>query len=155
MKYFFHQNSHTQPTEQSNTTLYPSSGWMPPSGQDPFLESYRSTIIHNTLKECKKNNKKQFKKKLKKEELTAITTLRNNKDIVIKPADKGGNIVIMNREDYIKEGLRQLSDHNHYELLNEDPTLNYNNQIHQVLQQAVNLEIIDEKMKKNTIQQST
>ena len=57
----------------------------------------------------------------------------------------------MNREDYIKEGLRQLSDHNHYEVLNEDPTLNYNNQIHQVLQQAVNLEIIDEKMKKHYI----
>ena len=54
----------------------------------------------------------------------------------------------MNREDYIKEGLRQLSDHNHYEVLNEGPTLNYNNQIHQVLQQAVNLDIIDEKMKK-------
>ena len=54
----------------------------------------------------------------------------------------------MNREDYIEEGLRQLSDHNHYEVLNEDPALNYNNQIHQVLWQAVNLEIIDEKIKK-------
>ena len=33
----------------------------------------------------------------------------------------------MNRDDYIKEGLRQLSDHNQYELLEEDPTQNYNN----------------------------
>ena len=120
----------------------------PPSGQDPFVESYRSTIIHNTLKEIKKNDKKQFKKNLKKEELAAINTLRNNKDIVIKPADKGGNRVILNREDYIKEGLRQLSDENHYEELNDNPILIYNNQIHQTLQQAVNLEIIDEKMKK-------
>ena len=54
----------------------------------------------------------------------------------------------MNRDYYIKEGLRQVSDHNHYKLLEEDPTQNYNNQIYQVLQQAVNLEIIDEKMKK-------
>ena len=54
----------------------------------------------------------------------------------------------MNREDYIKEGLRQLSDDNYYEELNDDPTVIYNNQIHQTLQQAVNLEIIDEKMKK-------
>ena len=61
----------------------------------------------------------------------------------------------MNRKAHIKEGLRQLPDHNHYEVLNEDPTLNYNNQIHQVLQQAVNLDIIDEKMKKNIIQQNT
>ena len=88
LKYFFHHNNYTQPTKQNNTTIYPSSGWTPPSGQDPFLESYRSTIIHITLKEIKKNNKKHFKKHLKKEELAAITTLRNNKDIVIKPADK-------------------------------------------------------------------
>ena len=80
LKYFFHHNNYIQPKEQHNTTLYPSSGWTPPSGQDPFLESYRSTIIHNTLKEIKKSNKKHFKKNLKKEELAAITTLRNNKE---------------------------------------------------------------------------
>ena len=53
----------------------------------------------------------------------------------------------MNRDDYIKEGLRQLSDNNHYEMLEEDPTQNYNNQIYQELQQAAHLEIIDDKMK--------
>ena len=89
MKYFFHHDTaYTQPTEQNNTTLYPSSGWTPPSGQDPFLESYRSTIIDNTLKEIKKKSNRHFKRNLKKEEWTAITTLRNNKDIVIKPADQ-------------------------------------------------------------------
>ena len=35
--------------------------------------------------------RRHFKKNLKKEELAAINTLRNNKDIVIKPTDKGGN----------------------------------------------------------------
>ena len=54
----------------------------------------------------------------------------------------------MNSEDYIKEGLKQLSDNNHCEILEEHPTQNYNNQIYQVLQQAVNLDIIDDKMKK-------
>ena len=28
----------------------------------------------------------------------------------------------MNKEDYTQEGLRQLSDHNFYEVLDEDPT---------------------------------
>ena len=50
----------------------------------------------------------------------------------------------MNKEDYIQEGLRQLSDHNFYEVLDEDPTQNYNNQIYQVLHQAANLNIIDD-----------
>ena len=46
--------------------------------------------------------------------------LKKNEDIVIKPADKGGAIVIMNKEDYIKEGERQLSNKEHYKRV-EDP----------------------------------
>ena len=49
------------------------------------------------MKEIKKNNYK-FKKNLKKEEWQAITTLRNNK---IKQADKWGNIVTMDKPDYL------------------------------------------------------
>ena len=134
--------------QYNNDILHPSSGWTPLSGQGPFLQSYRSTIIHNTSKEIKKKNNKKFKRNLKKEEWTAISTLRNNRDIVIKPADKGGNIVIMNKQDYIQEGLRQISDSNHYEILEEDPTQTYNNQLYQVLQQATNLNTIDDKIKK-------
>ena len=37
LKYFFQQDTaYTEPTEQNNATLYPSSGWTPPSGQDHF-----------------------------------------------------------------------------------------------------------------------
>ena len=55
----------------------------------------------------KRKNNRKFKRNFKKEEWTAITTLRNNKYIVIKPADKEENTVIMNKEDYIQGGLRQ------------------------------------------------
>ena len=51
----------------------------------------------------------------------------------------------MNKQDYLQEALKQLSNSNHYETLKEDPTQEYNNQIYQVLQQAVNLTIIDGK----------
>ena len=153
LKYFFHQDSATttESIEEPNSTLHPSSQWTLPSGQDPSLESYRSTIIHSTLKEIKKKDNKKFKRNFKKGEWIAINTLRRNENIVIKPADKGGNIVIMNKEDYIHEELMQLSDQNFYEELEEDPTQNYNNQIYQVLHQAANLNIIDDKMKKHYI----
>ena len=70
-------------------------------------------------------------------------------DIVIEPADKGDNIVIMNRMDYIQEGLRQMNNTDHYAILDEGPTSTYNEQILQLLQQGVNLNIIDEKTLKS------
>ena len=45
-----------------------------------------------------------MKKNMKKSEFQAIASLKNNPDIVFKPADKGGSILIMTKEDYIHEG---------------------------------------------------
>ena len=59
---------------------------------------------------------------MKKEEYQAMRELHMNNDIVIKPADKGGSIVIMNTTDYIAEAQRQLNNPNHYDKLQEDPT---------------------------------
>ena len=106
------------------------------------------------MKEIKRKTNRKFKRNLKKEEWTAITTLRNNKDIVIKPSDKGGSIVIVNKHDYLQEGLKQLSNRNHDKILEEDPIQEYNNQIFQVLQQAANLNIIDGKTKKTLYNKS-
>ena len=48
-------------------------------------------------------------------EFHAITSLKNNSDIVIKPADKGGAIVIMDKESYVKEAYRQLNNNKYYQ----------------------------------------
>ena len=55
-----------------------------------------------------------------REILVAIDTLRRNQDIHILPADKGGATVIMNRTDYDREALRQLSDRETYEPLTRE-----------------------------------
>ena len=38
---------------------------------------------------------------LDSEERTAIKTLKQNKDIIIKPADKGAAILVMDKTDYV------------------------------------------------------
>ena len=48
------------------------------------------------------------------DQVRALRSLANNQDIVIKPADKGSRIVIMDRQQYVFEGLRQLNNPNHY-----------------------------------------
>jgi hypothetical protein len=51
-------------------------------------------------------------------ERTALKHLSSLKNITIKPADKGGALVVMNTIDYNNEALRQLSDPVYYTKLN-------------------------------------
>ena len=51
------------------------------------------------------------------EESEALRQLIGNKSIVIKPADKGSAVVIMDRSQYIWEGHRQLHDARYYSKL--------------------------------------
>ena len=51
---------------------------------------------------------------LTKEELKAIKSLWNYKDIIIKQSDKGSSTVIINRLDYLKEVYRHFSNEKHY-----------------------------------------
>uniref|UniRef100_A0A3P9Q3R0 Uncharacterized protein n=1 Tax=Poecilia reticulata TaxID=8081 RepID=A0A3P9Q3R0_POERE len=47
-------------------------------------------------------------------EFSALAELIDNHEIVIKPADKGSAIVILDRRQYLWECYRQLSDPNYY-----------------------------------------
>ena len=51
---------------------------------------------------------------LSKEEWDAIRSLADDRNIVIKRADKGSCVVIWDRNDYIKEAEIQLSNKNVY-----------------------------------------
>lgn len=47
-------------------------------------------------------------------EVEALRSLQNNPLIVIKPAEEGSAVVIMDRDQYVLEGHRQLFDKNYY-----------------------------------------
>ena len=63
----------------------------------------------------------------------ALLHLTNRDDIIIKPADKGGAVVVWSRPLYDAEAHRQLSDGRFYERLSHDPVKEYQ----QVLKTAV------------------
>lgn len=50
-------------------------------------------------------------KNLTRAEKEGITELQNHTNIIIKPADKGSAVVVMNKSDYIAEGNRQVIWH--------------------------------------------
>ncbi|XP_072423631.1 uncharacterized protein [Chiloscyllium punctatum] len=60
-------------------------------------------------------------------------TLKNNHNIVIKPAAKGGAIVLQNRTDHCKEVYRQLNNQEHYRQLPADPTKEHTRELNTLI----------------------
>ena len=72
------------------------------------------TIFHSIEQDIYRLKYRQPRKKnLTKEEYKSIKSLRNNSDIIIKPADKGSAIVILDKQYHINEGEKQLHN-NHF-----------------------------------------
>ncbi len=62
-----------------------------------------------------------------------MVALSSNPEIIIKPADKGDKIVILDTTTYISEALRQLSDARAYRQLASDPTHVNNTQVRRLI----------------------
>ena len=130
------------------TTTIPQLRLDPTRWQDPFLATYRNSIINEFLKELD-HAKPSRKKNLSNKISNAMRDLHNNPDITILPVDKGDNIVIMNTTDYILEAQRQLNNPQHHKILTTDPTIQYNRYIHHLIDRAWGLGIIDRTSKEN------
>ncbi|KAJ1194212.1 hypothetical protein NDU88_003506 [Pleurodeles waltl] len=94
--------------------------WMPRQAMDNNIENVFKLVWYDMDKEEMK--KKQLRKRnLKHEEYIAMKTLKADTDLIVKRADKGGNIVVMNRVDYENEIYTQLCDTECYEKLSFNP----------------------------------
>ena len=81
------------------------------------------TMFHSIEQDLHRLKYRQPRKKnLTKEEYKSIKSLWNNPDIIIKPADKGRAIVILDKQYYINEGERQLHNNYFYEETETDLT---------------------------------
>ncbi len=59
------------------------------------------------------------------EDRTALTELMENNEIIIKPADKGGAIVIRDKDKYITECMCQLNKRDHYKRTGTNQTAQF------------------------------
>jgi hypothetical protein len=93
----------------------PKSTWEPPLGKCGALESYIDAVEEEI--ECILSKPNLTRDNLNKEERSALQTLKNRVDIVIKKADKGYTVVVMDRDKYLTDAHRQLSDECFYKKL--------------------------------------
>jgi len=85
------------------------------------------------------------KMNIDREETLALKSLKNNDNIVIKSADKGGAIVIMDKDAYIREGNRQLQDPKYYRKLEEPIYPKNATKINAILEDLLHRRIIEKK----------
>ena len=114
--------------------------WTLPEGRNQTLDLYIDCFRNKAQKELQKLSKKKSTINLSDNEKLTIKTLRCNKTIVIKPADKGGAIVVMNEEDYIKEAERQLHDEQHYAKLTQDPANAFKRDLKMLVQSFIEVD---------------
>lgn len=95
----------------------PTSYWVPPLHKLPPEIVF---LLKQDLKQFNTHFKSQQEKpNLSQTEQQALKELATNKHVVIKPADKGSAVVILDREQYIFEANRQLEDRTYYKRLQQ------------------------------------
>jgi len=99
------------------------SSWTPPDHHvGPNTLNTIQQIVTNTesVLSSSKIRKNQFlvlnnrKINLTNSEKLSLDKIRNNDSVIIKPADKGGATVIMNKTSYLNEAYRQLNNNKYY-----------------------------------------
>ena len=63
-----------------------------------------------------------FKSNISNDEEQALIEMTHNKNIVIKPTNKGNGIAIMNTRDYVDKIFQHLSDTSLYKKVDQDYT---------------------------------
>ena len=112
------------------------------------IETYIEAT-ENTLKsEEQYNNKNKCYNNLIKREKAALKELASKNDISATKADKGGAVIIIDVEDYVKEAEHQLSNKDTYKKLQHDPTPTHTRLAHDTITRFKNDKTITENIAK-------
>lgn len=134
---------HSRDNKRKPPVFMPTSLWSPPLDK---LPPEVNTLIRRDHKDFDKHFRTQKEyPNLSWEEEIALKELVQNKNIVIKPADKGSSIVILGRDQYIAEVNRQLNDKMYYKRLDKPIYLDTVPIVHDILNTLCKNKFINKK----------
>ena len=119
----------------------PKSGWRP-YPPNRTLDIFQRSVKQEILK-CRPKHKKHDN--LTGNERKGLKALKQNPHIIIKKADKGSAVVVMNTTDYLREGYRQLQDEQFYQKIPHNITGEISDKIADTLINMRSLNLITEK----------
>ncbi|XP_052212148.1 uncharacterized protein LOC127831197 [Dreissena polymorpha] len=146
-EYFYAEDAEHRTREDEHQYKKKASTWTPKAGRDKWLDTYIQAVKDDII--C--GLKRKFKYNLSKSKEQAIKELLNDDDIVIRPADKGSGIVIMDREDYVKKLKCEMSDSDTYVDVTDDKTRMVENKVKKVADTLYKKGSIDSDLKRYLI----
>lgn len=131
--------------ESTKTPFTAKSTWTPPElSLPPYI---RDLIKKDVDFFYNRFRVRETKSNLSPEENVALAELKENKQIIIKPADKGSMVVIMDRKQYIWEAKRQLNDTKYYKKLAKPMYTDTFNIVQKIFQKIYEKKLINAKQK--------
>ena len=85
------------------------------------VKTFMESVDRDLQKETNETTPER-EQNLTKGEIQSLRNLKERDDIIITKADKGGAVVIINIDDYLKEAKRQLDNTEFYHKLYQDLT---------------------------------
>ena len=134
LKEHFYKEEDESTEETQEYLVRNKSNWVPRNKQNIQLDNCIDTLMQMT-KELPNTPSKPTRNNLTKAEEKALGELMNNKDIIIKKADKGGSVCVMNKQYYADKIAEMLSDNTTYEKTDETKFQNTHLKIHKLIQE--------------------
>ena len=123
-EYFYKANddseneSDEENDEINKFKLKQKSFWTPRHGRDQWMDTYIELVKNDIVNNLKKGGKLN----LSSDEKDAFYSLLHNENIVIRPADKGSGIVVVDKTEYIHRLLKEMTDSESYKEIPQDLT---------------------------------
>ena len=115
---FFHSEDGSDDIPEEKDLLRNKSKFNPKKGRNNTLDTVCETL--QTLPLDSTNYCEKIKQNLSLSEEKALKSLAKDESIIIKEADKGGAVVIMNKDYYEAKIMNMLSDSEYYSELTEN-----------------------------------
>lgn len=139
-------DTHNDISFKSRSDLYPVAS----RGKD--IDLFQKMVEGDLVRLARScNNKKLSHDNLTVKERQAFKDLSADDSIVIRNADKGGMVIVLDSETYKEEALRQLSDTYTYQPLASNPTIPFKKELTALLDRAVQAGIFTPKDKESFI----
>ncbi|CAJ0926641.1 unnamed protein product [Ranitomeya imitator] len=110
------------------------------------LQKKRECIEEDLIELKKKSSCNHNRPNLSKLERKALEEIRGNQDLMVRRADKGGAVVLLNAGLYVQQNMVMLNNSNTYRRLQHDPTELFQKKLKHLLSEGFAIGALDKKL---------